>query len=823
MGILDRFRSAGKAADDNRDKAHTSEQDALRLIEEGHAHEADGRIDEAMQCYQEAIRLAPKHARAHLNHGNALLAKGDLKGALDAFKTAIKLEPDYAEVHCSTGVALERLGQLDDAVASYNRAMALDPDLIEARSNLDLISNNLFYTGNVLASQGQLESAVESYRQALEINPDFAEVHCNMGLANQELGLLDEAVAHYRLALEIKPDLAEAHGNLGSALHKLGEFENAVASYRCAVNLQPDFVEAHCNLGLALQKTGRIDSAIASYQRALAIKPDYAEAYSNLGGALQTIGQTDRAVECYRKALEIKPDLAEAHLNLGCALQGIRQIDRAVECYRKALEIKPDLAEAHMNLGCALHDLKRYEDAVASFGQALEFKPDYAEAHSNLGIILRDLGQFDGAEACFRLALEIDPDLHQAHSDLLFVLHHTASHTPSYILGQAREFGRIVSGKAGVRFPAWQCTDQPEHLRVGLVSGDLCNHVVGHFLEGLLAHIDPDRIELIAYPTHYQEDELTTRIRPCFSAWKPLFGKSDEAAAHLIHDDGVHVLLDISGHTGHNRLPMFAWKPAPVQASWLGYFATTGVAEMDYLLADEVGVPRAQRGQFTETVCYLPDTRLCFTAPEFDLPVAPMPALTNGVVTFGCFQNLSKVNGDVLAEWGKIFAALPNAKLRMQCKQLGDPAQMEQLLQRLQRHDISPARAELHGAVSREDYLAAHSEVDLILDTFPYPGGTTTCEALWMGVPTLTLAGDSLLARQGASILMAAGLEEWIAASKGEYIAKAIAMASDMHKLVTLRAGLRQQVLASPLFDAPRFARNFEDALWGMWESHQAK
>jgi len=209
----------------------------------------------------------------------------------------------------------------------------------------------------------------------------------------------------------------------------------------------------------------------------------------------------------------------------------------------------------------------------------------------------------------------------------------------------------------------------PERLRVGLISGDLCKHPVGHFLEDLLAAIDPARIELIAYSTYHKEDELTARIRPYFSEWKPLIGKSDEAAAHLIHADGVHVLLDLSGHTAHNRLPVFAWKPAPVQASWLGYFATTGVAEMDYLLADEVGVPEAQQEQFTESIWYLPDTRLCFTAPGIDLPVAPLPALSNDRITFGCFQNLSKLGDEVLEAWGEIFAALPSARLRVQCKQ----------------------------------------------------------------------------------------------------------------------------------------------------------
>ena len=265
---------------------------------------------------------------------------------------------------------------------------------------------------------------------------------------------------------------------------------------------------------------------------------------------------------------------------------------------------------------------------------------------------------------------------------------------------------------------------------------------------------------------------------------------------------------------------MFAWKPAPVQASWLGYFATTGVAEIDYLLADSVGVPEDQRGQFTEAICYLPDTRLCFTAPRHDIAVTALPAATNNAITFGCFQRLPKVGEVVLATWAKILAALPTARLRMQCKQLGEAAQVDLFKQQLQQHGIDPARVAMHGDTSYEDYLLAHADIDMILDTFPYPGGTTTCEALWLGVPTLTLAGDSLLGRQGASLLTAAGLADWVASSEEDYIARALTFAGELTKLATLRAGLREQVLSSPVFDAPRFARNFEAALWGMWQRH---
>ncbi len=751
MGLFDRLRSAAPPPG----KPDTSGQDATRLIDQGHALEAQGKLDEAMQCYREAIRLAPNPARGHLNRGNVLLLQGDLDGALDAFRTALELQPDYAGAY-------------------YN-------------------------IGNALLGNRQFDAAVASYRKALAINPDYAEVHCSLGVALKELGQMDEAVACFRRALQIAPGLVEAQTNLDAVVRDV-------------------FNQGHVLMGL-----GQFDGAAENFRRVLAIEPDYAEAHIDLGVALKNLGQLEGAAASYRRALAIDPDSAMAHSNLGVTLYELQQLDDALASCRRAVELIPEFAIAHSNLGNVLQAIGQFEDAVASYRRAVELKPDSAVVHKNLGTAYTHLGQLESAIASFRRALEIKPDFAEVHNSLLFTLNYTANHTTSHNLEQARQFGKMVAAKVGTRFTSWQCRAQPDRLRVGLVSGDLLSHPVGFFLEALLGHIDPARIELIAYPTHHSEDELTSRIRPYFSAWHPLVGKNDETAARLIHADGVHILIELSGHTSHNRLPVFAWKPAPVQVSWLGYFATTGVAEIDYFLADQVGVPEDQQVQFTESVWYLPDTRLCFTAPNIDLPVASLPALNNGYITFGSFQTLAKAGDGVLETWGEILAALPDAKLRIQCKQLFEPAQVKLLLQRLGRYGIDPARVITRGSTDRPAYLAAHSEVDIILDTFPYTGGTTTCEALWMGVPTLTLAGNSLLARQGASLLTAAGLEQWIANSKEEYVAKAVAYASDLERLAALRSVLREQVLASPLFDAPRFARNFEDALWGMWARYQAQ
>ena len=667
--------------------------------------------------------------------------------------------------------------------------------------------------------QMQRKDALPAFQKVAELMPADPEAHYNLGVVLKSAGRLDEAVASYRKAVKLKPDYAEAHNNLGIVLKDQGQFDAALASYRRAAEIKPDFAEVQGNLGYVFKQLGQLDAAVACCRRAVQLNPNSYIAHNNLGLVLQDAGEMDAALASYRRALEIKPDFAEAHSNLGNAQKDLGRFEDAVASCRRAIEIKPDFAAAHNILGVVLMELGQFAAAQASFRLALQIKPDFAEAHNNMFILLKDLGQNEDALASNRRALELRPDYVDAQGGLLFLLNSTAGYDATRRLEEARKYGRMVSQKVTAQFSAWHCATRPERLRVGIVSGDLHNHPVGYALKSLLEHLDPARVELIAYSTNPQADEFTALIKPYFAAWKPLYGFSDEAAARLIHADGVHVLLDLSGHTGKNRLPMFAWKPAPVQASWLGYFATTGVAEMDYLLTSEAAVPEAHRGQYTETVWYLPDTWLCFTPPDIDLSVVSLPALQNGHITFGCFQRLDKFGDEVLSAWAHILTALPGARLSMACKQLGDAAMAAQFVQRLQQHGIDPARVAMRGpASSREAYLARYADVDVMLDSFPYPGVTTTCEALWMGVPTITLAGDTLLSRQGAGVLTAAGLGDWVATSVADYIAKAVALAGDVPKLAALRAGLREQVSTSPLFDAKRFARNFEDALWGMWQ-----
>jgi protein O-GlcNAc transferase len=564
---------------------------------------------------------------------------------------------------------------------------------------------------------------------------------------------------------------------------------------------------------LALYNTRRFAELEIKARRLVDQFPTSAYIWELLGLSLQMQGKD--SLHAFQRTAELLPNDAGAHYNLGSVQKTLGQLDEALASYGRALELKPDYADAHYNLGNALKELGQIDAAVSSYRQALEINPDFAEAYYNLGHALKDLGQFEGSVACYRQALELKPDYSDAWSALLFSLNYT-NRTLEYCLEEAREYGRKVGQKAS-RFTDWRCSAQPERLRVGVVSGDLYNHPVGYFLESVLSQINQTRIELIAYPTHHKEDELTARIRPFFSAWKPLVGLSDEAAANLIHADGVHVLIDLSGHTGRNRLPVFAWKPAPVQVTWLGYFATTGVAEMDYILGDKWLLPDGEAHHFVEKGWRLSGSISCLTPPHEDIKVEKLPALQNQSITFGTLNNSSKMNGRVVACWARILNAIPNSRLYLNMRNLRDNALRKSVIERYAAHGVAENRLILEPTTGRIAAFNSYNRMDIALDPFPYPGGTTSYEALWMGVPVLTMRGDKYISHLGESIMHHAGLPDWIAADEEDYIAKAVAFASDLEHLAKLRAGLRQQVLASPLFDAPRFARNFEHALWGMW------
>lgn len=779
---------------------------ARAVLAQGQSFGLDGK--EVVQLAQRLV--AP--SKAELEALATCFNQGDYLHAETLARDLMARFPSHGIAWKALGAVLQNLGQLPEALKVSQTAVELSPYDAEAFYNL----------ANIFKELSRLDDALNSYQQAIALKPTDADIYNNLAITFHELGRFEAAVTHYQQAITLKPDHAEAYLNLSSSLKALERLEEAKYSCQQALAIKPDYAQAYNNLGIIFADLGDLAASEQSYRQALVINPDYADVHNNLGITLKNLGRYQEAEHCHRQTLVIQPNHVEAYNNLGIVLRDLGRLPEAEQCYRRAIAIAPEYADAHSNLGVTLVAANRLHEAEACYRHALSLKADSIEANLNLGNVLKDQGRFEEAEQSYLTSLKIKPTLTTALANLLYVHNYTAHHSPASRLIEAKRYGELVAKKVRQKFSTWHCEAQPQRLRIGLVSGDFREHVVSHFLENFLSHVDSSKIELVAYSNYAKADKVTERLQAYFAQWKTIFSLNDEQAAQCIHNDAVHILIDLSGHTAHNRLLVFAHKPAPLQVSWLGYWATTGLAEMDYILADEVGVPAQNQWHFLEKVHYLADTRLCFSAPQVELAVTPLPALTNGYITFGCFQNLSKVTDSVLVVWGQILAQLPNARLRFQSKQLRDKQVAEALYARLARYGIEAARVKLHAASSREVYLYAHGQVDMILDTFPYTGGTTTCEALWMGVPTLTLAGETLLARQGASLLSAAGLPDWVADNEASYIKQAVVFANNFNQLAVLRNGLREQVLASPLFDGQRFAKNFENTLWKLWEDYQA-
>jgi predicted O-linked N-acetylglucosamine transferase (SPINDLY family) len=581
--------------------------------------------------------------------------------------------------------------------------------------------------------------------------------------------------------------------------------------------------------GLALLQAGRLGDAAAVFRQILAVQPAHADALHLLGLVAYYEGNYGAAVDLIMTALTHHTSEI-FYGNLGNAFAGLGKRAAAIECFRQAIALKPGYIQAHNNLGNQLRDHGDFAEAVQCFRAVIALKPDYAEAHNNLANALVDLGDLDAAIEAYRRAIALKPGLLEARSNLLFILSYRDDLSQADYLAEAVEFGRIATAQAKP-FRDWLVSltpregafDHPRPLRVGLVSGDLKTHPTGHFLESILAHIDRRRIDLIAYPTRRFEDALTARIKPFFSAWTPLASMNDQQAAARIRDDRIDLLLDLSGHMNFNRLPLFAWRPAPVQASWLGYFASTGLPAMDYLLGDPHVLPSDAQTYYTERLWRLPDSYLCFTPPAERVDIGPLPLATQGHITFGCFNHLMKMNDGVIDVWARILRAVPHSRLFLKAKQLDDAPTRETTLARFAARGVEPSRLILEGRSPRAEYFAAYNRIDIALSPFPYPGGTTSVEGLWMGVPVLCRRGDRFLSNICTSMLHSAGLADWIAQDSDDYVAKAVAFAADAPRLAALRASLRATVLASPLCDAARYARHLEAAFQAMWRDGMAR
>ncbi len=753
-----------------------------------------GRLAQAEAAYRSVLALQPGQTDASHNLGVVLRQLARHPEALPHLKSALEQAPGQGQFWLSYVDALIHVGQVDAArqVLQQGRERhGLAGQAVEA------LASRL---GMAAAGHADGQTGI---RRVLDLfgQQRFSEI---------------ETYAQGYLARH--PGEGFVWKVLGVACKRLGKDTEALVALQQAARLLPDDFEAHYNLGNAYYEAERFDEAEGCFRRALALNSDHAESRNNLGQTLVELGRYDQVPDLFRSALELKPDLLAARNNFGNLLLARREYGEAEAHYRQAVALDPNNAEAQCNLGVALYEQNRFDEAETHMRRARQLKSDYAKAHLNLGNLLQCRGELGAAEDCFRRAIACAPRYPGNYDSLLFTLNYDPDRSAEEIFAAYREFDERFGVPPRASWRAHGNDRNPaRRLRIGYVSADFCRHVVRHFLEPLLAHHDKGAVEVFAYAEVRREDDITARFRTYADHWLSTIGLSDEALAERIRADGIDVLVDLAGHTAGNRLLVFARKPAPVSVSWLGYGYTTGLSAIDYLLTDEASCPSGCEHLFAETPWRLATPGYAYRAPEVMGEVSPLPALQRGQVTFGTLTRGVRINHRTIRVWAEILKRLPTARLVIDSGHFKEATAQAALAARFAAHGIGAERLAIGCHSPPWDVLRG---MDIGLDCFPHNSGTTLFESLYMGVPFVTLAGRPSVGRLGSSILHGVGHPEWIAGSEEEYIEKAVALATDPPALAALRAGLRQEMQASPLMNETAFARRVEIAyrdMFGQW------
>ena len=781
--------------------------DALHLL--GVLASQTGHADVAIDLIGRAIAINPNVAQYHSNLGESYRRLAQHDSALASLRVAIELKPDMADAHTNLGHVLWLKGHATEAMAALRRAIELDPAHAEAHGNL----------GAILHASGRHKEAVATFLRLIDLEPARADAHHSLGVALNAMGRAGEAMAAFRRTIELRPEHDDACYALGNLLKDEGRHEEAIATFTQLIRRRPEHAHAQNNLGVSLHATGRLVEAASAFERTIELKPDHAQAYSNLGVALQDSGRTTEAAAAFRRAIELNPALARTHVNLGALLLDSGQAEAGTALLRRAIELEPHLAEAHFNLGIALYRENRLDEAIDAYRRVIELDPAHAEAHCGLGVATLVTGLSEEAPDHFHQALLLRPNHVRAHSNLVMCEQYRPGVTLAGLARSHAEWDRRhASDHHHESGGPWNLDRAPERqLRLGFVSSDFRRHPVGFFLTPVLERLDPGFGEVVCYSNQAGSDDLTRRLAAAAKEWYEVYRLDDDALADRIREDRIDLLFDLSGHTEGNRLLVFARRPAPIQISWIGYAGTTGLTAMDYLIADRFHVPPHLEAHYRETILRMPDSYVCFEPPEEAPAVGPLPALTHGYFTFGSFNNLAKLTPEVIAIWAEILRRLPDARLSLVTRGLGGVRTRDRIHEAFGAAGVDPDRVQLRGKLLRSELFAAYNTIDVALDPLPYSGGMTTCEALWMGVPVVTCPAETFASRHSLSHLSNVGSTETIATNRREYVELAVRLAHDLPHLAELRAGLRDQVLRSPLCDGERFAHHLMALLRDVW------
>lgn len=639
-------------------------------------------------------------------------------------------------------------------------------------------------------------------------------------LRQHQAGDFAGAEAIYRQVLAQDPGHADALHLCGCLAADLGRTDEAISLVTRAVERNPNAYPFHYNLANLLGKQGRQDEAVGHYREAIRLKPDYAQAYNNLGLALSSQGDRPGAMACFEQAIRFKPGYADPYYNLGLALKAEGDLGRAIAAYREAIRIRPDHADAHYNLGNALSFAKRLEDAVAAYRDAIRIRPDSSKVHANLGTVLLKLGRLEDAAACFREALRLDPEDVFCRSNLVSAASY-ATADPAAMYAECAQWERIHA--APLRNAIEPHANRPaseRRLRVGYVSADFRAHAAAYWIEPLLAGHQHGDFEIFCYSNSELADEVTQRLKMQADVWVACAALSDDEMASRIRQDGIDILVDLSGHTDGNRLLVFARQPAPVQVSWFGFPVSTGLKAMNYRLSDSVLDPVGENDRFySEKLVRLQRFYAAFRPDPAAPPVGGGPVARNGHVTFSSFNNFAKITPFMLALWADILRAVPDSRLLLQSAGLDGTDLGGEVRAFFAKKGVAPERLILRGWTGLNEYLRLGTEADIALDPYPFNGGVTTCHALWMGLPVVTLSGQSAASRVGRSLLGGIGLAELAAENPAQYRDIALGLAKDRARLALLRASLRERMASGGLLDGQGLAREVEAAYRAMWQA----
>lgn len=636
------------------------------------------------------------------------------------------------------------------------------------------------------------------------------------GLTAYRSGRLAEAESLFRKSLADDPAHPDSLHLLGLVAYGQGRADGALALIDRAVAVLPEKADFHSNKCAILKSAGRASEAVAAASRALALRPDSALAYNNLGLALGMTGEMAEAEASFRNAISLEPALPEAFNNLGRQLVAQGEGETAKNYYARAVTIRPDFGEAHNNFGILFHEGVNFDLAVACYRNALVVRPDDPDALNNLGAALQEHGRVDEAIPALVRTVACHPGDPIAGMNLIFAQHYRQGVAPAEILAMARHWAASHAVPPAIdSSPA----AMPERARrIGFVSADFRQHAVGFLALPAVEALSRAGYEIHCYSNSLRSDAMTERFRAAATVWRDIYGLPIDSVAERIRADGIHILFDLSGFSGQNSLLAFAAHPAPVQVAWLGYPGTTGMAAMDYILADRHQIPPGSEMFYSEAPVRLPDSYVLWGAPDSCPAISPLPALANDFVTFGSFNALKKVSPTVIAQWARILNRVPGSRLLMKTPVLSNPGTRQRVEVLFARHGVTADRLNFAGSSTVTVHQETMAKADIALDSFPYTGGLTTLECLWMGLPVVSISGGTFCSRHSLGYLTTAGLSHLVAADDDAYVDLAVDLASDLPRLARLRAGLRQQVANSPLCDRDRFLTNFERALQAMWD-----